>query len=76
MAAGVLAGHWQASSMASPRPGVGGRCRQLIQASLPAAIDKAKHELSALASGMPGIICVTGSLHAAALAERELRKAF
>lgn len=62
--------------MASPKLGGGGRCRQLIQASLPAAIDKAKHELSAVASGRPGIICVTGSLHAAALAERELEKTY
>ena len=57
--------------MASARSNAGGgRCRQLIQASLPAAIDKAKHELSA--HGSDGIICVTGSLHAAALALRFL----
>jgi hypothetical protein len=59
--------------MASARNSAGGgRCRQLIQASLPAAIDKAKHELSA--HGSAGIICVTGSLHATAQALRFLEE--
>ncbi len=57
--------------MMSLPSGPGNRCRQLIQASLHAAIDKAKHELSAHGKG--GVICVTGSLHAAAQAERYLR---
>ncbi|GAX75550.1 hypothetical protein CEUSTIGMA_g2993.t1 [Chlamydomonas eustigma] len=71
-APGVLASHWQVASMTSSQPMSYGRCRQLIQASLPAAIDKAKHELSGHGPG--GIICVTGSLHAAAEAERFLTR--
>jgi hypothetical protein len=62
---GILAGLWQSSLMSSP---VTSRCRQLIQANLPAALEKAKHELSAYVT--PGVICVSGSLHAVAQATR------
>jgi folylpolyglutamate synthase/dihydrofolate synthase len=80
-APGALAAHWQAAAMSSSgsgrrRP----RCRTLIQASLPSAIEKARHELSAHASSsrlkgqaVKGIVLVTGSLHAAGAAEKCLR---
>jgi hypothetical protein len=47
------------------------RCRELIQAGLSVALDKAKHELGAF-NGQ-GVVCVTGSLHAVAAASRALQ---
>lgn len=64
--AGTLAAHWQAAAMLADRKPP--RCRELIQASLKAAIDRAQDELSALTDS--GIVCVTGSLHAVAQAIR------
>ncbi|KAF8064668.1 hypothetical protein HT031_003470 [Scenedesmus sp. PABB004] len=58
---GTLAAHWQAAAMLSPgRPF---RCRELIQAGLGAALEKARHELRAQHGGA-GVVLVTGSLHA------------
>ena len=76
-APGALAGHWQAAAMQSSTSGRR-RCRTLIQASLPSAIEKARHELSAHTSsskgeGVKGVVLVTGSLHAAGQAEKCLR---
>ena len=77
-APGALAAHWQAAAMQS-NAGGRRRCRTLIQASLPSAIEKARHELSAHTStkyqgqGVKGIVLVTGSLHAAGAAEKCLR---
>jgi hypothetical protein len=42
------------------------RCRELIQASLGAALQKAQHELRG--HGGEGVVVVTGSLHAVAAA--------
>jgi hypothetical protein len=67
--AGTLAAQWQAASMlGSSRPL---RCRQLIQANLGAALEKARHELTAHGS-KAGVVVVTGSLHAVAAAMKQL----
>lgn len=60
--AGTLAAQWQAAAILSRArlP----RCRELIQASLTAAFEKARHELTAFSG--PGVVVVTGSLHAVA----------
>ncbi|KAG1674819.1 hypothetical protein FOA52_015206 [Chlamydomonas sp. UWO 241] len=72
-APGALAARWQADTMLHPSPAGSIRVRQLIQASLGAALNKARHELSASAgTSGPALIVVTGSLHAAAAAGREL----
>eukprot|EP00798_Chlamydomonas_sp_ICE-L_P017755 gene17755-24116_t len=64
---GFLAGQWEAAAITAP-PGSPRlpRCRQYVLASLNAALDKAQHELRAFKG--PGVICFTGSLHAAAQA--------
>lgn len=61
---GVLVGAWQVAKMKNNIPGW--RCRELIQASVNCAIAKAKHELSGedCSPENPGVILVTGSLHA------------
>jgi hypothetical protein len=46
------------------------RCRELIQANLGAALDKARHELDAF--GGRGVVVVTGSLHAVAAGMKQL----
>jgi hypothetical protein len=51
-------------------PGKPFRCRELIQAGLGAAVDKARHELGAY--GGKGVVVVTGSLHAVAAALKQL----
>ena len=63
-APGVLAGAWQAAKMNHARKGW--RCRELIQASIKAAISKARHELTGPAEGgnSAKVILVSGSLHA------------
>lgn len=65
---GVLVGAWQVAKMKNTIPGW--RCRELIQASIKSAIAKAKHELSGedCTQEQPGVILVTGSLHAAGAA--------
>lgn len=65
---GVLAGAWQVAKMKNNIPGW--RCREIIQASITSAIAKARHELSGedCSAEQPGIILVTGSLHAAGAA--------
>ena len=65
---GVLVGAWQAAKMKNSIPGW--RCRELIQASMKSAIAKARHELSGedCSPDQPGVILVTGSLHAAGAA--------
>jgi hypothetical protein len=67
--AGTLAAHWQAAAMLST--GKPFRCRELIQAGLGAAVDKARHELGAY--GGKGVVVVTGSLHAVAAALKQLQ---
>lgn len=78
--AGTLAAHWQAAAMLSQGPPF--RCRELIQAGITSALQRAQREVQGLAhqraggsaaGGMhPGVVCVTGSLHAVAAAAREL----
>jgi folylpolyglutamate synthase/dihydropteroate synthase len=72
---GALAAQWQAAAMAAPPPPPGGRvlrCRELIQAGLMAAVERAERELASAAGGRGGggVVVVTGSLHAAAEALR------
>lgn len=69
---GTLAAHWQAAAILAPPTERPFRCRELVQASLQAAFEKARHELRAFrgqplpgAVG-PGVVVVTGSLHAVA----------
>lgn len=69
--AGTLAAHWQAAAMLST--GKAFRCRELIQAGLGAALEKARHELGAF--GGKGVVVVTGSLHAVAAAMKQLELA-
>mmetsp|Transcript_21675 Transcript_21675/g.47393 ORF Transcript_21675/g.47393 Transcript_21675/m.47393 type:complete len:151 (-) Transcript_21675:96-548(-) len=69
-APGTLVAQWQAAAITAR--GKPFRCRELIQASLAAAVDKARHELRGFTK--PGVICVTGSLHAVAGAERLLQE--
>lgn len=64
--AGTLAAYWQAAGMMSG--GKQFRCRDLIQASLTAALQKARHEV-----GQEGVVVVTGSLHAVAAAMKHLQ---
>jgi len=63
-APGVLAGAWQAAKMNYARKGW--RCRELIQASIKAAISKARHELTGPGEGKykSKVILISGSLHA------------
>jgi len=75
-APGALAGAWQgararaaaAGGASPPLP----RCREMVKASLPAAIDAAAREIAAAVPGWAGprVLCVTGSLHAAGEALR------
>lgn len=72
---GVLAAAWQASA-ALPgvaRPPGGGRTRELIQASLRAAVGKARTEVAARGGGSVVVVC--GSLHAVGAALRQLELA-
>ncbi|KXZ56538.1 hypothetical protein GPECTOR_1g483 [Gonium pectorale] len=79
-APGTLAGHWQAAAMLAPPTQRPVRCRELLQASLGAAFDKALQELRALrvqrpagpgaADPGPGVVLITGSLHAVAEAHK------
>lgn len=61
---GMLAAHWQAAGMAQQRPV---RMREMIQASLAAAVEKAQAELG---DDPEAVICITGSMHAVAEALR------
>lgn len=65
--AGTLAAHWQAAAFLDR--GKPFRCRELIQASLTAALEKARTELKPQGRG-EGVIVVAGSLHAAAAAAK------
>jgi len=71
---GTLVAHWQAAAMLSTAPPF--RCRELIQGGVNSALPRALREVGALArqhgGGHPGVVCVTGSLHAVAAASREL----
>jgi hypothetical protein len=55
------------------------RCRELVQGGIHSALAKALQEVAALSAAgggaHPGVVCVTGSLHAAAAAARELEAA-
>lgn len=53
-------------------PGRPFRCRELLQANLGAALDKAHHELGG--HGGRGVVVVTGSLHAVAAATAQLQQ--
>ncbi|GLC63603.1 hypothetical protein PLESTF_000054100 [Pleodorina starrii] len=77
-APGTLAGHWQAAAILAPPSSRPFRCRELVQASLGAAFEKARQELRGVRAGLglgpgvgpPGVILVTGSLHAVAEAHK------
>jgi folylpolyglutamate synthase/dihydropteroate synthase len=84
-APGTLVAHWQAAAMLSTGPSF--RCRELIQGGVNSALPRALREVAAMArsraagggggaegaaGGHPGVVCVTGSLHAVAAASREL----
>lgn len=61
---GQLAAAWQAAAiLGGGRPVGGVRTREMIQASLTAAVEKARMELRAQRHER-GVIVVTGSLHA------------
>lgn len=71
---GQLAGAWQAAAILGGGRAKGGvRTRELIQASLTAAVEKARMELKAQRAER-GVVLVCGSLHAvgAALAQLPL----
>eukprot|EP00878_Enallax_costatus_P046880 GHUV01057192.1.p1 GENE.GHUV01057192.1~~GHUV01057192.1.p1 ORF type:complete len:114 (+),score=37.40 GHUV01057192.1:307-648(+) len=67
---GTLAAHWQAAAILGSSSSRRFRCRELIQANLGAALEKARHELGAF--GGKGVVVVTGSLHAVAAAMKQL----
>lgn len=68
---GVLAAAWQAASMAPVSGGRPVRTRQLIQASLTAAVAKADMELGAV-TAPERVVVVCGSLHAVGAALNQL----
>ena len=74
MPPGALAGAWQAAQ-ATGKGERRHRCRHVIQASMKAAITKARHEIlgQIVSNNSPGVVVVTGSLHAvgSALSEYE-----
>lgn len=70
---------WQAAAVLSDAPHF--RCRELVQGGMHSALPKALGEVAALAraasgggagDGAPGVVAVTGSLHAVAAATHEL----
>lgn len=69
---------WQAAAMLSPGPPF--RCRELVQGGVNSALPRALREVAAMAAARgggggeahPGVVVVTGSLHAVAAAAREL----
>lgn len=72
---GQLAGAWQAASiLGGGRPVGGVRTRELIQASLTAAVERARMELRSHRGQGRGVVLVAGSLHGvgAALAQLPL----
>ena len=73
-APGALVGAWQAAGMVANtnKKGRPVRARELIQASIKAAVARAAAELKSLPNGDKGIIVVTGSLHAVGTALRDL----
>lgn len=62
-ASGTLLSQWQAAAILD-RGGRPFRCRELVHASLMSAFAQARSELRAFPG--PGVIVVTGSLHAVA----------
>lgn len=82
LAAGTLLGAWQAAALMPGAPRTRGpRCREMVQASLTAAFERALMELRGIAATAPtaqaaaqqacaGVVVVTGSLHAVAAALR------
>ena len=69
---GQLAGAWQAAAILGGGRTKGGvRTRELIQASLTAAVEKARMELKAQRAER-GVVLVTGSLHAVGAALTQL----
>jgi folylpolyglutamate synthase/dihydrofolate synthase len=77
-APGALVGAWQAAGMMKPLSKSGKkitrpvRARELIQASIKAAVARAAAELKSLPNGDEGIIVVTGSMHAVGTALKDL----
>ncbi|KAL4522790.1 hypothetical protein Ndes2437A_g07544 [Nannochloris sp. 'desiccata'] len=73
-APGALVGAWQAAGMmvGSKTKGRPVRAREMIQASIKAAVARAAAELKALPNGDKGVIVVTGSMHAVGTALRDL----
>jgi len=74
-APGALVGAWQASGMMTTGTSKGRRpvrARELIQASIKAAVARAAAELKSLPNGDKGVIVVTGSMHAVGTALRDL----
>lgn len=70
---GTLVAHWQAAAMSRPRGQPRFRSRELIQASMAAALQKAESELEAQQHPGGGVIVVCGSLHAVADAQRVMQ---
>lgn len=71
-APGKLVAAWQSSARKAGRPSGMTRTRELIKSSLSAATEAAAREVQAHAGNPPGIVVITGSLHAAAAALRQL----
>lgn len=70
---GQLAGAWQAAGMLGGGRAIGGvRTRELIQASLTAAVEKGRMELRAHRGQGRGVVLVCGSLHAVGAALSQL----
>lgn len=66
MGSGKLLAQWQLASMSKARGSVPQRSRELMSPSVANAVARAQQQM--LTHGSLGVICVTGSLHAAAAA--------
>ncbi|KAL3150534.1 hypothetical protein ABBQ32_000350 [Trebouxia sp. C0010 RCD-2024] len=69
---GTLVAHWQAAALSRPKGQPRFRSRELIQASVAVAYQKAESELEAQQNSDGGVIVVCGSLHAVADAQKIL----
>ncbi|KAA6423036.1 MAG: folylpolyglutamate synthase-like [Trebouxia sp. A1-2] len=67
---GTLVAHWQAAGLSRGQPRF--RSREVIQASMAAALQKAESELEAQQHHGGGVVVVCGSLHAVAGAQKVL----
>ena len=66
MSSGKLLAQWQAASMGLSTGGLPQRTRELMSPSVATAVARAQQQLAP--HGSRAVICVTGSLHAAAAA--------